>query len=89
MRQVPLEEGKAFAESNGLAFLETSALDTTNVDEAFTYVIKEAFVNMGRKTLDTKGNAKNGVVLGPSQSIPQKKAASKPAPSSNSGCGCG
>ena len=34
-RQVSTEEGKEFAESLGIKFLETSAKETTNVDKAF------------------------------------------------------
>jgi hypothetical protein len=58
-----------------LAFLETSALDATNVDEAFNSVIKEAYASMGRRTLDNKSNpnVKGGVTLGPSQAIPNKQ----------------
>lgn len=39
-RVVRVEDGQAFAEKHGLAFLETSALDSTNVDEAFNYVLR-------------------------------------------------
>lgn len=33
------EEAKAFAERNGLSFIETSALDSTNVDMAFQNIL--------------------------------------------------
>lgn len=35
MRSVPTEEGRMFAEKNNLLFIETSALDSTNVENAF------------------------------------------------------
>ncbi len=35
LRAVPTEEAKSFAEKNGLSFMETSALDATNVENAF------------------------------------------------------
>nr|CAD7590027.1 unnamed protein product [Timema genevievae] len=35
LRAVPTDEAKAFAERNGLSFIETSALDSTNVETAF------------------------------------------------------
>uniref|UniRef100_A0A8C9FRP0 Ras-related protein Rab-25 n=1 Tax=Pavo cristatus TaxID=9049 RepID=A0A8C9FRP0_PAVCR len=39
-REVPTEEAKMFAENNGLLFTETSALDSTNVEQAFETVLK-------------------------------------------------
>ena len=38
-RQVQTEEAMAFAETNNLAFIETSALDSTGVDEAFRQIL--------------------------------------------------
>jgi Ras-related protein Rab-11A len=35
LRAVPTEEAKSFAEKNGLSFMETSALDATNVETSF------------------------------------------------------
>ncbi|NWI84387.1 RB11A protein, partial [Pitta sordida] len=35
LRAVPTDEARSFAEKNGLSFLETSALDSTNVETAF------------------------------------------------------
>jgi Ras-related protein Rab-1A len=40
-RQVSTEEGKEFAESLGIKFLETSAKETTNVDKAFFTMANE------------------------------------------------
>ncbi|KAH3765705.1 rab11A, RAB family GTPase [Pelomyxa schiedti] len=42
-REVPTEEAKAFAEKNSLSFIETSALEATNVELAFQTVIGEIF----------------------------------------------
>uniref|UniRef100_A0A8B9QJ84 Ras-related protein Rab-25 n=1 Tax=Apteryx owenii TaxID=8824 RepID=A0A8B9QJ84_APTOW len=39
-REVPAEEAKMFADSKGLLFAETSALDSTNVEQAFETVLK-------------------------------------------------
>ncbi|KAM9110441.1 ras-related protein Rab-25 isoform 2-T2 [Megaptera novaeangliae] len=39
-REVPTDEARMFAENNGLLFLETSALDSTNVELAFETVLK-------------------------------------------------
>lgn len=35
LREVKQEEASKFAESNGIAFIETSALDSSNVELAF------------------------------------------------------
>ncbi|XP_071376118.1 ras-related protein Rab-25-like [Centroberyx affinis] len=40
-RSVPTEEAKDFAEKKGLLFLETSALESTNVEAAFNSVLAE------------------------------------------------
>ncbi|XP_010562406.1 PREDICTED: ras-related protein Rab-25 isoform X1 [Haliaeetus leucocephalus] len=39
-REVPMEEAKMFADNNGLLFVETSALDSTNVEQAFETILK-------------------------------------------------
>uniref|UniRef100_A0A3P8X005 Small monomeric GTPase n=1 Tax=Cynoglossus semilaevis TaxID=244447 RepID=A0A3P8X005_CYNSE len=39
LRAVSTEEASAFAQKNGLFFLETSALDSTNVERAFQTVL--------------------------------------------------
>ncbi|KAJ8908810.1 hypothetical protein NDN08_005514 [Rhodosorus marinus] len=42
-RQVRTDEGKAFASAHGLNFIETSALDASNVNEAFTEILTEIY----------------------------------------------
>uniref|UniRef100_A0A670ZLN6 Ras-related protein Rab-25 n=1 Tax=Pseudonaja textilis TaxID=8673 RepID=A0A670ZLN6_PSETE len=39
-REVPTEEAKMYAENNGLLFVETSALDSTNVELAFETILR-------------------------------------------------
>ncbi len=39
LRAVPSEEAADFAEKNSLSFLETSALDSTNIEQAFENVL--------------------------------------------------
>ena len=43
LREVPTETAKDFAEKNGLFFIETSALDATNVDLAFSTILTEIY----------------------------------------------
>ncbi|XP_057265955.1 ras-related protein Rab-25 [Pezoporus wallicus] len=42
-REVPMEEARMFADNNGLLFVETSALDSTNVEQAFETILTEIF----------------------------------------------
>ncbi|KAK6930627.1 Small GTPase [Dillenia turbinata] len=53
IRDVSIEEGKSLAEEEGLFFMETSALDSTNVETAFEIVIKEIYNNVSRKVLNS------------------------------------
>ncbi|KAK2360415.1 Ras-related protein RABA5b [Trifolium repens] len=53
IREVSVEEGKALAEEEGLFFMETSALDSTNVQTAFEIVIREIYNNISRKVLNS------------------------------------
>ena len=47
----------AFAENNNLAFIETSALDATGVDEAFRQILSEIYRLMSKKTMTAGTNA--------------------------------
>lgn len=53
IRAVSVEEGKALAEAEGLFFMETSALDSTNVKTAFEMVIRDIYTNVSRKQLNS------------------------------------
>ncbi|KAF4348018.1 hypothetical protein CsatB_026449 [Cannabis sativa] len=53
IRDVSVEEGKSLAEAEGLFFMETSALDSTNVRKAFELVIREIYNNVSRKVLNS------------------------------------
>ncbi|KAG6517218.1 ras-related protein RABA5c-like [Zingiber officinale] len=53
IRNISVEEGKSLAEAEGLFFIETSALDSTNVKKAFEIVIKEIYNNVSRKVLNS------------------------------------
>jgi GTPase SAR1 family protein len=60
-REVETEEGRSLAEEEGFLFIETSALDTTNINTAFTTLISKLCSNMYEKLKAT-----------PSQSITKK-----------------
>ena len=53
IRDVSVEEGKSLAEAEGLFFMETSALDSTNVKKAFEIIIQDIYNNVSRKVLNS------------------------------------
>merc|ERR1711959_880407 len=55
-RQVSTEDAMSFAEANGLAFIETSALDASGVEEAFSQILTEIYRLMSRKTMGGNGD---------------------------------
>ncbi|OIW07708.1 hypothetical protein TanjilG_19651 [Lupinus angustifolius] len=62
-REVSTAEGKALAEENGLFFMETSALDSSNVVAAFQTVVKEIYNILSRKVLISQEFNKHDVPL--------------------------
>lgn len=60
LRAVPTEEAKAFAAENGLSFIETSALDSSNVELAFQKILTEIYRIVSNKALEN-----NQTVVGP------------------------
>ncbi|KAJ6912313.1 ras-related protein RABA5a [Populus alba x Populus x berolinensis] len=50
-REVSTAEGKTLAEAQGLFFMETSALDSSNVAAAFQTVVKEIYNILSRKVI--------------------------------------
>jgi small GTP-binding protein len=57
LRAVPMDEAKAFAEKNSLAFIETSALDSTNVDAAFQHILTAIYKIVSRKLVADHADA--------------------------------
>lgn len=57
-REVETEEGKSLAEAQGLFFMETSALDSSNVTAAFQTVVKEIYNILSRKVILCQENKK-------------------------------
>eukprot|EP01117_Protostelium_nocturnum_P000159 TRINITY_DN10231_c0_g1_i1.p1 TRINITY_DN10231_c0_g1~~TRINITY_DN10231_c0_g1_i1.p1 ORF type:complete len:206 (-),score=43.28 TRINITY_DN10231_c0_g1_i1:78-695(-) len=56
-RAVSYEEGKKFAEENGLIFMETSAKTASNVDEAFLETAKKIYDKVKRGVPDMESSA--------------------------------
>eukprot|EP00429_Kryptoperidinium_foliaceum_P087303 CAMPEP_0176186688 /NCGR_PEP_ID=MMETSP0121_2-20121125/1999_1 /TAXON_ID=160619 /ORGANISM="Kryptoperidinium foliaceum, Strain CCMP 1326" /LENGTH=214 /DNA_ID=CAMNT_0017525181 /DNA_START=42 /DNA_END=690 /DNA_ORIENTATION=- len=83
-RAVSTETAMAFAESNNLAFIETSALDSTGVEEAFRQILTEIYRLMSRKTMADAGSAPTTVPQG--QGISLNSNNTTPAEKSSGGC---
>jgi Ras-related protein Rab-11A len=49
---VSTEDGKEFAEAESMYFMETSALDATNVDNAFSEVLTQIYQIVSKKTVE-------------------------------------
>ncbi|KAI9188200.1 Rab GTPase ypt31 [Blastocladiella emersonii ATCC 22665] len=52
LRAVPTDEAKQFAADNGLSFIETSALDSTNVELAFQKILTEIYKIVSKRQLE-------------------------------------
>lgn len=53
---VSTEDGKAFAEKESLYFMETSALDATNVENAFTEVLTQIYKIVSKRAVEAGGD---------------------------------
>ncbi|GAV61050.1 Ras domain-containing protein [Cephalotus follicularis] len=62
---VSTEDAKAFAERESLYFMETSALDATNVEKAFTEVLSQIYRVVSRRAVEAGG-------VGASSNIPSR-----------------
>ncbi|KAK2989021.1 hypothetical protein RJ640_014211 [Escallonia rubra] len=55
LRAVPTEDTQEFAERENLCFMETSALEATNIESAFLTVLTEIYRIMSKKSLIAEG----------------------------------
>ncbi|KAF6758181.1 GTPase [Ephemerocybe angulata] len=53
LRAVPTDEAKAFSTENGLSFIETSALDASNVEGAFQTILTDIYRIVSAKSLES------------------------------------
>ncbi|CAI9770153.1 unnamed protein product [Fraxinus pennsylvanica] len=78
LRAVATEDAQGFAEKEGLSFIETSALEAINVENAFQMILSEIYRKISKKPLSSDEpaptNLKEGktLVVGP-QETPTKK----------------
>jgi len=64
LRSVATEEAAGFAEREALSFVETSALEATNVDTAFSQVLTEVYHIVSKKALTAEGEGVTGPAAG-------------------------
>lgn len=78
LRAVPTDEARAFAEKNGLSFIETSALDSTNVEASFQHILSAIYKIISRRQM-TDNTEVGGVTMHSTQkvSLPQTSAVSE------------
>jgi Ras-related protein Rab-11A len=69
IREVTKEEATAFAQKENLSFIETSAMNATNVVDAFQTVVKEIYRLVSKKSLTSSVSMKSNTVLGSSQRL--------------------
>jgi Ras-related protein Rab-11A len=60
LRSVNTEDASSYCEKEGLSFIETSALESTNVEKAFHQILTEIYHIVSKKAIDgdDKGNKK-------------------------------
>ncbi len=85
-RAVPTEEALAFAENNNLAFVETSALDSTGVEEAFRQILTEIYRLMSRKAIANDGPTSSALPQGTSLTLNNENADKNKKPQSGGCC---
>lgn len=93
-REVSTTDGKSLAESQSLFFMETSALDSSNVNAAFQTIVKEIYNVLSKKVIqsqelkkDPSIGSKKTVVLDAKQDANQEEKKEE-QPNRGGGGGC-
>lgn len=88
LRAVPTEDAQEFAERENLFFMETSALEATNVETAFLTVLTDIYKIISKKTLtantDTDSTGSSTLLKGTKIIVP-----GGPDPAAQKGGCCG
>ncbi|KAL0387243.1 UNVERIFIED_CONTAM: Ras-related protein RABA2a [Sesamum radiatum] len=64
LRAVATEDAQGFAEREGLSFIETSALEATNVEKAFQTILSEIYRVISKKSLSSNEPATTSIKEG-------------------------
>jgi len=83
MREVPIEKGKKFAEKYNMSFMEVSALDNVNINDAFQEVMHHIFEKSIRPNI-IKDGEKDSFFVGTTNVI----TIEPPDESSKDNCPC-
>ncbi|XP_020592792.1 ras-related protein RABA4d-like [Phalaenopsis equestris] len=73
LRAIPTEDAKEFAQRENLFFMETSALESTNVETAFLNVLTEIYRIIGKKALvanESESSGNSSLLKGTDIAIP-------------------
>ncbi|KDD75000.1 Ras family protein, partial [Helicosporidium sp. ATCC 50920] len=81
LRSVPLDDAKVFCERETLSFIETSALEATNVENAFQRILTEIYHIVSKKAL-----AAEDAVAAPSSGTSIRVMETTPAAGKKSTC---
>ncbi|CAK8530123.1 unnamed protein product [Lathyrus sativus] len=60
LRAVNTEDAQSYAEREGLSFIETSALEATNVEKAFQTILGEIYRIISKKSLSSSNDSAGG-----------------------------
>jgi len=69
LRAVPQDDAKSYAEQRGLSFIETSALDSTNVEQAFQTILTEIYRLVSRRPMDAGEGAEAAPTVGQGETV--------------------
>ncbi|ESW17648.1 hypothetical protein PHAVU_007G257200 [Phaseolus vulgaris] len=76
LKAVPTEDAEEFAQRENLFFMETSALESTNVETAFLTILSEIYRLISKKTLtandDADPNGSSGLLKGTKIIVPNQ-----------------
>lgn len=64
LRAVATEDAQSYAEKEGLSFIETSALEATNVEKAFQTILSEIYRIISKKSLSSGESAPSNIKEG-------------------------
>lgn len=70
---VPTDDGKAFAENESLYFMETSALEATNVEAAFAEVLTQIYRIVSKKAVEAGNDGSASTLPAAGQTINVKE----------------